>query len=643
MTTTQLGITELTQGQSQKEVTINTGFQKIDSAVAGYLVKSVAGSADVTLTATEWLNTFFEFTGALTDDVDVIVPITTRLFGVYNNTTGANILSIRTSAGTGVIVEAGTRSLLVQDGTDVRLISSGSGGGWNHTDAVNTLPIGAVAFWKFSNLNDSIGLNNFTNNNGVTFVAGKVGNAADFDGTNQSLTIADNTDLSMGDIDFTFAGWVQFDALPGQQILFTKGFTGAGTTFEYTLQTIGTDMYFGVSNGTVGQNAIVGSLATGTWYFFVAWHDSVANTINLQLNLGTISSTALTTGSYNSTNGFTVGSLDGGGSYLNGRLDAFGVYKNHVLTSGERSALYNSTNGFEPSGTSGNTTTTETTDNVGVGVTIFGADASRNFGALEGVDPTTYPVNTAVMWAKDRATGKVGWAIGTEDGTLHIITDRLGFFTLAPSTDIGIGGQVARTLAMERHLTADTAGNNFTDQSGGATVGATNKSGGARILKTGLGTGNALPGLIRFQGDAASATSGTTDHTQVDRFIPNGFKVLTDNTPINILSITIASNSAVGGVIHYAIEVTDGTDFQSETGSVYYSAVNKAGTVTVTINEVNSQQTVSAGTLTTVWAMSTANPALISVNADSSLTPSTGYPRMTFSVQNFGQQAIALA
>ncbi len=171
----------------------------------------------------------------------------------------------------------------------------------------------------------------------------------------------------------------------------------------------------------------------------------------------------------------------------------------------------------------------------------------------------------------------------------------------------------------------------------------TDTAGGALTLRSGIGTGSAVPSLLTLSGGAASATTASTAQPVVSRFIANAFKVLADNVDTSILSCTVASNSAIGGKIQYTIEVTNGTDYQAETGYVFYNAVNKATAVTRTITEsADTQQAVSAGTLTTVWAISAANPAVISVTADSSLTPSAGYPRITFSVFNQGQQAVTV-
>lgn len=135
-----------------------------------------------------------------------------------------------------------------------------------------------------------------------------------------------------------------------------------------------------------------------------------------------------------------------------------------------------------------------------------------------------------------------------------------------------------------------------------------------------------------------ASTGGTTANTKLAVSVE---KALTNNSATNIISATIASGSAIGGTIRYVIEVTNGTDYQVETGYVTYTAANKAGTVTATATEHDSQQTVTSGTLATTWAISAASPAVISVNANSSLTPSGGYPRITFSMENHGRQAIA--
>lgn len=92
------------------------------------LVKSVAGSANVTLTSTEAGFDIQEYTGALTASIEVIVPTAVSRWWVYNNTTGAFTLTVQTAAGTGIAVTQGTRTILHCDGTNVvRSVDQGTG------------------------------------------------------------------------------------------------------------------------------------------------------------------------------------------------------------------------------------------------------------------------------------------------------------------------------------------------------------------------------------------------------------------------------------------------------------------------------------------------------------------------------------
>lgn len=81
--------------------------------------KSVAGAADVTLTALEQRCHQLILTGALTGNINVIVDTTKWGWEIYNNTSGSFSLTVKTAAGTGVVVPQGTRMLLLCDGTNV--------------------------------------------------------------------------------------------------------------------------------------------------------------------------------------------------------------------------------------------------------------------------------------------------------------------------------------------------------------------------------------------------------------------------------------------------------------------------------------------------------------------------------------------
>ena len=217
----------------------------------------------------------------------------------------------------------------------------------------STLNNSLIAVWKLeetsSTRNDSKGSNHLTDNNTVASATGKLGTAADFEVANSEyLSIADNTDLSTGDIDFTFALWVQLESKTANMFFATKQ-AGAGVREYNTQYNSAVDRFrFGVSNdGTATVNvdaSALGSPSTATWYFIVVWHDATANTINIQVNDGTVNSASHTTGVFNSTAAFTLGATGTPASYHDGLIDNVYFWK-RVLTTDERTALYNSGNG----------------------------------------------------------------------------------------------------------------------------------------------------------------------------------------------------------------------------------------------------------------------------------------------------------
>lgn len=116
------------QGNGENSATwgtrANTVFDLIDVAIAGYLAKSVAGNTDVTLTtanssADEARRAVLNLTGALTGNINVIVPTVNKLYLVRNSTTGAFSITVKTTAGTGLVIPQGAIRWIYCDGTNV--------------------------------------------------------------------------------------------------------------------------------------------------------------------------------------------------------------------------------------------------------------------------------------------------------------------------------------------------------------------------------------------------------------------------------------------------------------------------------------------------------------------------------------------
>jgi hypothetical protein len=211
-----------------------------------------------------------------------------------------------------------------------------------------------ISYWKMDeasgNALDAHGSNELTDTNTVGSAGGKVNNARDFElSSSEYFTKADNTDLSTGDIDFTISCWVNFESLPGFPGIVTKD--GGSPNREYGI-------YYGAGGGSnrigfyvsaAGLTIVeipadtLGSPSVSTWYFIVAWHDAAANTINIQVNNGGVDSLAHSTGVFDGAADFRIGTLLGT-EFWDGLIDEVGFWK-RVLTSDERTSLYNSGNG----------------------------------------------------------------------------------------------------------------------------------------------------------------------------------------------------------------------------------------------------------------------------------------------------------
>ncbi len=91
---------------------------------------------------------------------------------------------------------------------------------------------------------------------------------------------------------------------------------------------------------------------------------------------------------------------------------------------------------------------------------------------------------------------------------------------------------------MERHSTANTAGNNLTVQAGGATTGATNKAGGNLILAPGLSTGTGNNQIL-FQTSTPGST-GTADNALATRITLDSL-AMAMQVPVRLKGYTVAT------------------------------------------------------------------------------------------------------
>jgi hypothetical protein len=129
--TTVRAIDLMLPGSFGKETLSNDGMENLALGISGAATIPLT-NVDHTLTTDnqgEAQHFIQILTGALTANVNVIVPNESRVYVADNRTTGAFTVTFQTAAGGGVAVDQGARTLVYCDGTTVYPVASGTGGG----------------------------------------------------------------------------------------------------------------------------------------------------------------------------------------------------------------------------------------------------------------------------------------------------------------------------------------------------------------------------------------------------------------------------------------------------------------------------------------------------------------------------------
>ena len=194
--------------------------------------------------------------------------------------------------------------------------------------------------------------NDLSDTNTVTRNTGRIGFAAQYTSSNtEYFTAASSATLQAGDIHFCAWAWCYPDSVGTNGVL---GKFATGNDREWLLDIEASRYTFAISTDGLDSNIVKlaanshGLPGTGAWDLAIIWHDPDANTLNIQINDGTVDSVSHSGGINVSTTTFYMGTVTGSGNNWDGRIDAPGIAKGgRVITSGERSDLYNSGNGKE--------------------------------------------------------------------------------------------------------------------------------------------------------------------------------------------------------------------------------------------------------------------------------------------------------
>jgi hypothetical protein len=215
--------------------------------------------------------------------------------------------------------------------------------------AVSSLLNGLSVYYKLADENDS-GPNalTLTNNNTVTFAAGKIGNAANLvRASTQYLSRAHNVllrpDATNG---FTLALWFNRANTSAAHNFAAKG-TFASNNTEYVLfgsnAVNRVEAFVGNGAALANPNVSAGIGALGTWNFIILKSD--CTTVSLRLNDGTPVTTALTGVVSGGSGAFNIGAANAVNTH-DGLIDAVGFWQ-RALTSTEEATLCNGGVGIE--------------------------------------------------------------------------------------------------------------------------------------------------------------------------------------------------------------------------------------------------------------------------------------------------------
>lgn len=218
----------------------------------------------------------------------------------------------------------------------------------------STLSIGLYAVYKAeSNTNDSLLNYNGTPYGGLTYTAGKSGNAFTFNGTNAYVQLPNNSFNSILSGDFSIGMWVNTTSLSSFQTLFSNFKSDGGGVYHGIILGINSNQFrLQIYNNTTEVLLQAGfSITTNTWNHIVITRKYSTGTkiyVNGSLNTSNTNVTnpdvvALmyaNIGAYMNASGVPSGEYMSNGS----KIDEVNVW-NKELTSTEVTDLYNSGTG----------------------------------------------------------------------------------------------------------------------------------------------------------------------------------------------------------------------------------------------------------------------------------------------------------
>ena len=216
--------------------------------------------------------------------------------------------------------------------------------------APSTLGVGLYAVYKAeSNANDSLATYNGTANGGVSYIAGKSGNAFDLNGTTGNVAFSNGAFNFASD--FSISMWVNYDVVKSSQ-MFIANLTIGGSVRGWFVESTANSLRFRGFNsgGSDAFNVLKSSYtpSTGTWIHYVFIHKNNDNRMYENGTLIASDTSNATHCAYDNPNYPMIGANKYDASTtqepFDGKIDEVNLWSK-ALTSTEVTELYNTGTG----------------------------------------------------------------------------------------------------------------------------------------------------------------------------------------------------------------------------------------------------------------------------------------------------------
>jgi Concanavalin A-like lectin/glucanases superfamily len=206
--------------------------------------------------------------------------------------------------------------------------------------SVTPAPALPVALYSFEgNVLDTSGNNHNGTNFGVTFVTGKVGQAASFNGTSAYSTIPKS--IGVTGSGFTIAFWIKTTETGGGSQWYqgdglVDGEVG-GVAYDFGTALVGSKFALGIGNSDTTMTSVK-SVNDGNWHHVAATWNMTSGAMQIYVDGNLDSTGSGPTGPRTATPYLWVGKTTDAAQYFNGLLDEVHLYTN-VLTAAEIGVL----------------------------------------------------------------------------------------------------------------------------------------------------------------------------------------------------------------------------------------------------------------------------------------------------------------